>query len=375
MDNHSGKINIYRKNQLYRICAKCFVFILGGVLLGTFPGCGAPEIVKNSDRPVITEDLNSFVNMDNNALDHDEQDKMNNTVDARVFLESTLYYSDIRSDEALTEDELYKNTVAGIIPHHTVAHEMIRNFYAKTSRANTLTTSSSKTSSSKTSNSNEDAYDLIIVISPNHSSKGARFQVTTKNFLTYDGVVYSEKSIARKLIIDKLASEATDEVIINEHGQLVHMNYISHYFKSVPVLNIMINETRDYEGIEVLRDEIVNLVNEKRVLYIASIDFSHYLTLDEANEKDEVTKSILISGESRQLISKSNDYIDSPSSFALLIELLNVSKSYEITNSDDASDITHTFSVHIIEHNNSAVILKDRNLKETTSYFSVLYTK
>lgn len=343
MDNHSGKIILNRISQHKIRCCKWLLCLIGGVLICTSPGCAAIEVVKNSDQRMISEDQKNFVNIDNNMNAYRDDNMSNKPVDARVFLEPELYVSDIQ-DEEIEETNVnqdFANTVAGIVPHHTVAHKIIRNFYSNVSRRN--------------------AYDLIIVISPNHSSKGPRFQVTTKDFLTYDGVVTSEKDIARELIAEEFVTEATDEVIKNEHGQLVQMNYIAHYFDSIPVLSLLINETRDYEGIEALRDKIVNLVNEKNVLIIASVDFSHYLPLDEANKMDAVTRSILMANESRQLISKSNDYIDSPSSYAVLIEWLSARET--------------TFTTKIIEHSNSALILQNKNLIETTSYFSVVYTR
>lgn len=314
---------------------------------------GASELILQSDAP----DNDSMAS----GIEKSSLEATSGSVDARPYLESILYYADIQKS-ALEKDAMQKDTMqkdamlkdtmqnaatpsyadvlGTILPHHTVAHEMICDFFAKASKKNT--------------------YDLIVVISPNHASLGKQFQVSLKNYLTYNGQVMTDRHIAGALINSKLAVEVSDDVLTKEHGQLVHMNYIGYYFEKTPVLSIMINETRSYEGIREFSEVILNSVKDKKVLYIASIDFSHYLTLDQADKNDAMTEVLLEQNNPERMISLSNDYIDSPSCYALLIELLKKSGTYTTME---------------VEHNNSAVILNKKNIAQTTSYFSFIYTE
>jgi len=356
---------------------KIVVVLLLGLIV-VFSGCGyrtQPQDGVRAERQVHTEEQ---VRTDDPAKKHINTDLTSssinfnmlkeegvNTIDARPFLEKKLYQQDIQSDtdgitdsvkvsdsvnsvnsdksaeliDSLDETNFdYMQVIGGIIPHHTVAHKMINQFYNEISKKN--------------------SYDLIIVVSPNHASLGPRFQVGMRDYLTYDGVVPIDKVISKTLIDETIAVVAEDKVIEKEHGQLVHMHYINHYFKDVPVISIMINETRKYNDIEGFRDQLVDAIQGKKVLLIGSIDFSHYLTLEAANKNDEVTRSLLQTNNSRQMISQNNDFIDSPSTYALIIEVMQSLSEFDPT---------------IVDHDNSATILNQKALKETTSYFSVVY--
>lgn len=362
-----NQINQNQKSLNWRTVRKrfvvCYVLFLFVLLLN---GCQKNFEVQNSNKVLtqglelgLTKDVDKDVDKDlvkdlvNDLANDRISDAANDNVDARSFLERSIFEGDIKSDNNLGSDadedidnnleinsivNSYDHVLGGIIPHHTVAHQMINRFYQGVSRTN--------------------AYDLIIVISPNHQSVGPRFQIALRDYTTFEGTVKVDKLFSQELINSTSAVEAFDEVLEKEHGQLVHMHYIRHYFKDVPVVSVMINETRDYKDIEVFRDNLAQLTQDKNVLIIGSIDFSHYLTLEQANKNDEKTLIALRTNDSRTLIDKSNDFIDSPSTYALVIEYLRI-RGY--------------FETSIVEHSNSARILNRLSLKETTSYFAVLY--
>lgn len=92
-------------------------------------------------------------------------------------------------------------------------------------------------------------------------------------------------------------------------------------------------------------------------VFVASVDFSHYLPAAKAREKDKETLKILKSFNYDKLYSLNNDYVDSPKSVGILFSIMQ-------------SLGKHDFSV--LNNTNSGDILKD-DLVPTTSYFEIAF--
>jgi len=289
------------------------------------------------------------------AATADEVVKMDRTtpiqdeIDTRAFLSSKAYklgisdkYKDIITGYEPLDEKDFSFVRGGIIPHHNIANIFIADFYQMVAKI------------SKDVN----PYDLIIIISPNHYSIGPRFQIVGDDYYTYDGIVESDMDLVSRLLYYDDMNRASREMIDNEHGQLVHMPYIEHYFPDTKVLSIVIKELRDDEGITRAVEEIYSEVKDFNILFIASIDFSHYLSLESANEKDEFTRDYLTNNNTYTMMHLSNDYIDSPSTYKMFIEFLN------------RQNETKTL---ITNHSNSAIIMEDVRMTETTSYFQVIF--
>ncbi len=270
-------------------------------------------------------------------------------VDTRPFLPEYMVKEALEGDYSQsiegyeTPNPSFDNLVGGIIPHHNLAYPFIGDFYREASKWN-----------------EKAPYDVIVLISPNHYSIGTRFQVSDEDYYTYDGVVETDHRLADALIKSKRIQKADKETVANEHGQLVHMPYIKAFMPETLVLSIIIGETRDDRGIQEVARILTQALVGKHVLYIGSIDFSHYLTLQEADRHDKVTESIIQDKQIEAMTGLSNDYIDSPSSYMLLLTVLDEVYGQEL-------------DVQIANHSNAAVIAKNRQMEETTSYFQVFY--
>lgn len=274
------------------------------------------------------------------------QDKHQEALDTRGFLDVKQFQKGISEDIYTGEINytplkglLKEDIIGGIIPHHSVANVMIADFYREVSQCNN--------------------YDLIVLISPNHASLGGRFQVSDFDYLTYQGIVETDHELVVELLQSDVIESVEKKVIEKEHGQLVHMSYIQHFFPETKVVSLIVSELRKEDGIYELVDKLWPYFENRKVLFVASIDFSHYLTLDEANTKDIYTKGLIENNDSLHMIGLSNDHIDSPSTYMLFINLLGKKQM--------SSPI-------ILNHSNSALFLKNPRLQETTSYFQVVYT-
>jgi len=270
------------------------------------------------------------------------------TIDSRSFL-SYKDYKDGISKSYQSGDQEYRplefehlSDISGaILPHHNIANVFLADFYKVAAKIHEIR-----------------PYDLVVVISPNHQSMGEEIQVVTQAYDTFEGIVASDKTLGVTLANHTDAAVASKEMIGMEHGQLIHMPYIRHYLKEVKVLSIVVKETGKDEGLINFVDELETQLSDKRILVIASIDFSHDLTLEEATKKDRITEELLMRNDTRGMFQLTDAYIDSPSSYLMFIELLERRGSSSPT---------------ITNQSNSALFLRRYDLKQTTSYFQVLY--
>lgn len=158
-----------------------------------------------------------------------------------------------------------------------------------------------------------------------------------------------------------------------EHGIGVHVPYIKKYCPQAKLLGICIGETRDLTDLVTAATQITEVIHkyskEDQVLYVASIDFSHYLSYDEALRSDAYSEKLLLEHDAVGMSKLNDHYIDSPSTYGLLMKLLDQRLNCSENERSDCLD------VQIIEKGNSELFSPIKKLGETTSYFFVCYGK
>lgn len=262
-----------------------------------------------------------------------------NLIKVNQFVDTPTFLKEVNNKNTLPAYELGSEIQGIVVPHHLVAHEQINSMYQ--------------------SIAGKVRPDLIVLIAPNHFGLGAYAQIAKGTFVTAENQwVTSDEELSEELIYSGLFEQASEELLLKEHGCGVHFNYIGHYFKDVPVLTILLQEKRISKGLPELTTLIHEQVGERQVLYIASIDFSHYLPLEVSNDMDNQTQKYIETNDLESLVHLSNDHIDSPSTYYVWSSLLTLQEP--------------TSKVTIVDRGNSAYCLKDLNLKETTSYFFIV---
>lgn len=223
----------------------------------------------------------------------------------------------------------------GVIPHHLFPGFILTDFF------NRLTIQKPKT---------------IILIGPNHYEKGS-FKVLTSLYSwdTPFGKVEPEESIINKFVDGDIV-RADEEVLPNDHAVAGMMPFIRYYLPNTRVVPILISGFATQKEVEILAGNLKNVINKDTVL-VAPVDFSHYLTSEQAKQKDKLTLEILKSYDYRQLFTLNNDYIDSPPAVATLLMVM---------------QMLGTTKMDLLYHTNSGEIQRD-NYIETTSYFSIAY--
>ncbi len=269
-----------------------------------------------------------------------EDEKTINYIKNKSSLEC-IYFSEedfVNIKQFETKHKIDGEIKGGIIPHHLLAKDIIHEFF-------------------RTVQSNK--YDLIVLIGPDHKSKdGKRVLTTLKDWQTPFGVLETDKEITKDLINKNILTKEDDKME-KEHSVASLVSFVKYYFPDCKVVSAALSCYLDMKDIKVLSDSIYEEIKDRRVLIIASVDFSHYLSYEEANKKDKITKQALLDRDIRKIYSFTNDNMDSPET---IITLLNIMKELKFNKET------------ILRNLNSFDIVKKSN-EGTTSYFSVVYYK
>lgn len=98
--------------------------------------------------------------------------------------------------------------------------------------------------------------------------------------------------------------------------------FIRHYLPSTQVISLLIRQTASLDELDALTNRLAPLLTSPNTVLLASIDFSHYLPLDQANLKDQVTQNLVDTKNYSSIKNLSSDYLDSPGSLITYLKLI-----------------------------------------------------
>lgn len=252
-----------------------------------------------------------------------------------VFFDEKLFYQAVNQAKE-NKEAAGKKIAGGIIPHHLLASFMIADFFK--------TVSAQKV-------------ENVFLIGPNHYEKGKDSALTSiYNWSTPFGQVATGSSIINRLVENKLAG-IDDKILEKEHSVAGIMPFIKYYLPGAKVVPIILSQNTTRREMEKLSDELMSSVKKENSIIIASVDFSHYLTSEEAEDKDRETLKIMENFEYELLLNLDNDHLDSPASIGVMMMAMEKIKSGRL---------------QILQNTNSGNLLGERYGK-TTSYFSIIY--
>lgn len=226
-----------------------------------------------------------------------------------------------------------------IVPHHLVAKDLIHEVFQNIS-----------------DNSNN-RYDTVVLLGPDHESK-AEGQVfsTNKNYDTPYGELKSNLKIINALAENDCVT-LNDEKMTLEHSTSSIVPFVKYYFKDSSVVTLAISKQTKPKKIKEILNNILENSEDDRLLFVASVDFSHYLTLNEANEMDIVSMDLIENRNVEKIMTLNNDYMDSPISIVTMLY---------------AMDKLEALNILRVNHSNMDLILKNHSL-ETTSYLTYIF--
>jgi AmmeMemoRadiSam system protein B len=162
--------------------------------------------------------------------------------------------------------------VTGIsVPHHLLAADLIsRGFQAAAGNA----------------------YDRVIIVSPDHFSRSRRPMATTRRGIeTVFGLEQNDRVASTALLAaDDLFDDS--ELFTNEHGIQALLPFVRHFFPTTKIVPIAISYGATQEQCDRAVAMLEKLIGP-RTLIVQSTDYSHYLSADVARQRDQETLNII----------------------------------------------------------------------------------
>jgi len=198
----------------------------------------------------------------------------------------------------------------------------------------------------------------IILISPDHFGRCPTMLCTTlSDYETFFGHVFASPQIVAGLSASSITTN-NQELFKNEHGIYAVTPFVAKYLNGVTVTPVVVSQKDRNSNKKAMLNLIGSQLKEGTVIIVSS-DFSHYLNLKKANEMDEATKGVLAGGDLEKVASLNNPgQSDCPSCLWLLGSLAKERGFYH---------------PDFLMHTNSAEILNNKEVDETTSHFTVLW--
>ena len=202
-------------------------------------------------------------------------------------------------------------------------------------------------------------FSKILLITPDHFNRCPKIACTVNGvFKTIFGEVQTSLDTVQKLLSSDMISDSPD-LFKNEHGIYAVLPYFAHYFPDVTITPLVLSQKIPWGT---RRDELLRVIEEQidtETILVVSSDFSHYLSLDKADEMDEKTVQTIFSKDLdgiRKLQNPSQS--DCPECLWL---------------AGSIADRNDFYNPSVVLHTNSARILNDEKVSETTSHFSIVW--
>ena len=202
-------------------------------------------------------------------------------------------------------------------------------------------------------------YKRIVLLSPDHFAQCSTLLCTTNGiFKTAFGDVKTSEFGVRQLAESPLVT-VEPRLFHREHGIFSVVPFIAHELPDVQVIPIVISQTLLWsKDKDELMRVLSSLLDEETALVVSS-DFSHYLPLSLAEQKDKETILAFISGDLDGIARLNNPQQSDCPNCLWIIASLAQEKGF--------------FNPSVLLHTNSAVLLNDTSVKETTSHFAIVF--
>jgi len=253
--------------------------------------------------------------------------------------EAEIYHFSYRSNPRLyemayagleNEDLIGEKVYGGITPHHFLASGLIAKFFKKLE--------------------SQENIETVILVGPNHF--GAGFGEALVSLAFWDtpfGDLEPDTELIDVLLDDGLV-EVDEEPFEGEHSISTSVPFIKKTFPSAKIVPVVLKEGADYETCRKIAEKLY-AESDGKILVIASVDFSHNFSLEDAQKKDEES---ILAIENFDFDNLSDVEIDSSASIYMLLYFLQLNGADNLI-----------FS----ERSNSALLGDSFHDDETVGYF------
>lgn len=244
----------------------------------------------------------------------------------------TLFESVDRAEEVVSRSDV----PAIITPHHFVASDLMAEIIKSSSGRNIRT---------------------VAIVGPNHFNVGNDSISSAKvSWQTPYGEIAADGRLVDRLLADFRMTENPD-VFENEHSVGAIVPFVRYYFPHAKIVPIVLSSYAGRREASAISQWLARNIGDDG-LVIFSIDFSHYLTKEAADEKDAITRQLILDGDVEKIVRLGNDNVDCPP--ALAASLLYAKEKQLIT--------------EIVRNSNSFDFSREKPSR-TTSYFTIRFLR
>ncbi|MCG8485559.1 MAG: AmmeMemoRadiSam system protein B [Clostridia bacterium] len=246
------------------------------------------------------------------------------------------FMTSVKKAETIEVSDL--NVLGGVTPHHLLADHMIAQFFKEIAANNP---------------------NVIVLIGPNHGRIGRdKIHTGSWSWQTPFGILEAEKDMVKQ-IAEKTGAGEDMNLLEKEHSIAALIPYVKYYLPEVQIVPLVLHGNLGIENSKKLANIILACMGDKECLVIGSVDFSHYLTPDKAEEMDEISIKAIKKRDFLAVSRMDNDYLDSPPTIMTL---------FEIMNRENVSGLK------VLDHSNSSIIAGEY-AESNTSYYTLLFYK
>ena len=197
---------------------------------------------------------------------------------------------------------------------------------------------------------------IIILVGPNHYETGdSNIQTCNCAYETVKGRLEADSAITQKAAANGVA-RFNNDAFKNEHSIYAHATFIKNFFPEAKIVPFILKwKTPDAE-IDALLDFINNLPDQKNILVIGSVDFSHYQQSSVADFHDRSSFAAIANFDLQKI---KTIEVDSPATLRLIAER---ALTYRLN------------KVSLLNHTNSQKFFI-KKLDETTSHLYISFSK
>jgi len=164
-------------------------------------------------------------------------------------------------------------------------------------------------------------YRRIILMGPDHvNAGGAAITTSDLPWQTPFGLVEPDSEAIRRLTSNGVAL-SEPSVLTYEHAVAGIVPAIAYFLPEARLVPLVLRSDLTPTEVETLAAALAPLLDDETAL-IAAVDFSHYLSAEQARQNDDETLAALQSLDSSRILSFSNEHVDSPASIAAVMETM-----------------------------------------------------
>lgn len=218
--------------------------------------------------------------------------------------------------------------VAGMVPHHLLASDMIAGFFSLASRQ-------------------QPGYDAVLIVSPSHFPENCDSLAVTAmaGWNTTLGRLEVDSEMVEALLENKtLAAANQPEAVALDHGAAGLTTFVKRYLPDLPVAVCLLSNRLPPQRLAAFQQTVARQLEDRSILVVASADCSHYLMPEEAAKHDSDTIAAIEGQDIATLLSYSDQNIDSPQAVTSFIAAAGESAPVLLDHSSSDKKLPHALT-------------------------------